>query len=135
MTRCEAYHFVFFLHSFTGQRIFLVVYVDDIIITINDIKGIQRLKTHLFNSLQTKYSDSLKYFLGIDVAQTSIVIAINQRKYTLNILNEIGIIDYRPIDTPTNHNAKLLPGQDEAIEILIKLSMACGKMMTSWQVY
>ncbi|KAK2353155.1 putative mitochondrial protein [Trifolium repens] len=48
MTRCEADHSVFFLHSSAGQRIFLVVYVDDIVITGDDPDGIQRLKAHLF---------------------------------------------------------------------------------------
>ncbi|XP_050908223.1 secreted RxLR effector protein 161-like [Lathyrus oleraceus] len=38
MTRCEADHSVFFLHSSTGQRIFLVVYVNDIVITGDDTK-------------------------------------------------------------------------------------------------
>lgn len=36
MTRCEADYFVFFLHSSTGQCIFLMVYVDDIIIIRDD---------------------------------------------------------------------------------------------------
>lgn len=40
MTICEADHSVFFLHSTIGQCIFLVVYVDDIVINGDDTKGI-----------------------------------------------------------------------------------------------
>lgn len=51
MTRCEADYSVFLLHSSTDQHIFFVVYIDDIIITRDDIEGIQKLKTHLFKNL------------------------------------------------------------------------------------
>nr|KYP45441.1 Retrovirus-related Pol polyprotein from transposon TNT 1-94 [Cajanus cajan] len=44
MTRCEADHSVFFLHSSSRICIYLVVYVDDIIITGDDSDGICRLK-------------------------------------------------------------------------------------------
>jgi transposase InsO family protein len=116
MTRCEADHSVFFLHSSNGQHIFLVVYVDDIVITGDDTDGIQRLKTHLFKNFQTKDLGPLRYFLGIEVAQSSSGIAINQRKYALDILTETGMLDCRPIDTPMDPNVKLLPGQGELLK-------------------
>lgn len=54
MTRQEADNVVFFfLHSSAGRRMFLVVYIDDIIITRDDTKSIQRLKTHFFNKKKT----------------------------------------------------------------------------------
>lgn len=36
MPRRKAYHFVFFHHSSTNQRLFLVVYVEDIVINEGD---------------------------------------------------------------------------------------------------
>lgn len=116
MTRCEADHSVFFLHSSNGQHIFLVVYVDDIVIIGDDTDGIQRLKTHLFKNFQTKDLGPLRYFLGIEVAQSSSGIAINQLKYALDILTETGMLDCRPIDTPMDPNVKLLPGQGELLK-------------------
>ena len=47
MTRCEAGHSVFFLHSSFGLCIYLVVYVNDTVITGDDSDGICRLKSHL----------------------------------------------------------------------------------------
>ena len=42
-------HSVFYHHSSTGQCIYLIVYVNDIVITGNDQDGIQKLKQHLFS--------------------------------------------------------------------------------------
>lgn len=40
MIKCKEDRFIFFLHSPSGQRIFLVVYVDDIVINGDDTEGI-----------------------------------------------------------------------------------------------
>ncbi|KAF3652826.1 putative boron transporter 5 [Capsicum annuum] len=64
-------HSVFYRHSEPNLYIYLVVYVDDIVITGNDQNGITNLKQHLFQHFQTKDLGRLKYFLGIKVAQSS----------------------------------------------------------------
>ena len=46
----------------------MIVYVDDIIITSDDKKGIDDLKRYLQNSFQTKDMGKLRYFLGIEIA-------------------------------------------------------------------
>ena len=79
-------HSVFYHHNSSGQCIYLVVYVDDIVITGSDQDGIQRLKQHLFNHFHTKDLSKLKYFMGIEVAQSSSGVVISQRKYAINIL-------------------------------------------------
>ena len=100
MTRCETDYSVFSLHSSPTTCIYLLVYVDDIIITGNDEAGIQQLKQHLSLHFQTKDLGPLKYFLGIEVAQSKTGVAITQRKYALDILEETGLLDCRPSDTP-----------------------------------
>ncbi|PHT93255.1 hypothetical protein T459_01137 [Capsicum annuum] len=60
--------------------------------------------------MRTKDLGRLKYFLGIQVAQSALGIAISHRRYALYILEEIGITNYRPIDSPMDSNVKLLPG-------------------------
>ncbi|RVX10385.1 Retrovirus-related Pol polyprotein from transposon RE1 [Vitis vinifera] len=71
MLRSTADHSVFYHHNSLGQCIYLVVYVDDIVITGSDQDGIQKLKQHLFTHFQTKDLGKLKYFLGIEIAQSS----------------------------------------------------------------
>ena len=115
MIRSTADHSVFYHHTFIGQCIYFIVYVDDIIITSSDRDGIQKLKQHLFNHFQTKDLGKLKYFLRIEVAQSNSRVVISQRKYTLDILADIGMLDYKPVNTPMNPNVKLVPGQGEPL--------------------
>ncbi|RVW33003.1 Retrovirus-related Pol polyprotein from transposon RE1 [Vitis vinifera] len=90
MLRSTADHSVFYHHNSLGQCIYLVVYVDDIVITGSDQDGIQKLKQHLFTHFQTKDLGKLKYFLGIEIAQSSSGVVLSQRKYALDILEETG---------------------------------------------
>jgi len=55
----------------------------------------------------------LRYFLGIEVAQSQEGIAISQRKYVLDILEETGILDCKPVDIPMDPNVKLLQNQGD----------------------
>ncbi|RVX15329.1 Retrovirus-related Pol polyprotein from transposon TNT 1-94 [Vitis vinifera] len=115
MLRSTADHSVFYHHNSLGQCIYLVVYVDDIVITGSDQDGIQKLKQHLFTHFQTKDLGKLKFFLGIEIAQSSSGVVLSQRKYALDILEETGMLDCKPVDTPMDPNVKLVPGQGEPL--------------------
>ena len=79
MTRSTVDHSVFYHHTSSGQCIYLIVYVDDIVIMGNDQDGIQRLKQHLFSYFQTKDLRKLKYFLGIEIAQSKFSVVRRDR--------------------------------------------------------
>ncbi|RVW85983.1 Retrovirus-related Pol polyprotein from transposon RE1 [Vitis vinifera] len=123
MFRGTADHSVFYHHNSSGQCIYLVVYVDDIVITGSDQNGIQKLKQHLFTHFQTKDLGKLKYFLGIEIAQSSSGVVLSQRKYALDILEETGqgeplgdpgdIGDLMPLGccNPHSRYIKSTPGQ------------------------
>ena len=68
MTQSTSNHYVFYHHTSPGQYIYLIVYVDDIIIIGNDQDSIRKLKQYLFSHFQTKDLGKLKYFLGIEIA-------------------------------------------------------------------
>ena len=95
MLRSIADYSVFYHHNSSGQCIYLVVYVDDIVITSNDQDGIQNLKQHLFTHFQSKDLGKLKYFLGIEITQSSSGVVLSQWKYALDILEETGMLDCR----------------------------------------
>ena len=116
MIRSATDHSVFYHHSFTGKCIYLIVYVDDIVIIGSDRDGIQKLKQHLSSHFQTKDLGKLNYFLGIEVAQSNSEVVISQSKYTLDILTDTGMLNCKPVDTPMDPNVKLLPSQGELLQ-------------------
>ena len=92
----------------------LIIYVDDIIITGNNEEEISNLKEKLFKEFEMKDLENLKYFLGIEVFRSKRGIFINQKKYILDLLAEVGMIDCKPAETPivTNHRLQTTPGED-----------------------
>ena len=113
MIRITIDHSVFYHHIFTEQCIYLIVYVNDIVIISSDQDGIRKLKQHLFSHFQTKDLGNLKYFLGIKIAQSNSGVVISQKKYTLDILVDTSMLNCKPIDTPMDPNVKLVPSQGE----------------------
>ena len=80
-------------------------------ITGSDYDGIQKLKQHLFSHFRTKDLRKLKYFMRIEIAQFKSDVVLSQRKYVLDILEETGMLDCKPVDTSMDLNVKLIPGQ------------------------
>ena len=128
MSRSTTDHSVFYHHMSSGQCIYLIVYVDDIIITGNDQDCIQRLKQHLFSHFQTKDLGKLKYFLGIEIFQSKSGVVMNQRKYALEILVETSMLDCKPVDTLMDPNVKLVPRQGEPLRDPRRYRRLVGKL-------
>ena len=128
MIQSTADHSVFYHHTSIGQCIYLIVYVDDIVITGTDLDGIQKLKQHLFSYFQTKDLGKLKYFLGIEVAQSNSGVVISQRKYTLDILVDTGMLDRKPVDTPIDLIVKLVLGQGGPLRDPGRYQQLVGKL-------
>ena len=80
------------------------MYVDDIIITGDDIQGIDELEIFLQGQFHTKYLGQLRYFLGLKVAWSKEGINLSQQKCVLDILEDIGLIGAKPIETPMDPN-------------------------------
>ena len=89
MQKSKSDHSVFYRNSQAGI-ILLVVYVDDIIVTGNDMAGISSLKSFLHGQFHTKDLGMLKYFLGVEVMRSKRGIFLSQRKYVLDLLSGIG---------------------------------------------
>ena len=74
------------------------------IITEDDREEIVNLKEKLFQEFEMKDLGRLKYFLGIEVLRSNKGIFISQRKYVLDLLTEIGMLDCKPVETPMMMN-------------------------------
>ncbi|RVW64923.1 Retrovirus-related Pol polyprotein from transposon RE1 [Vitis vinifera] len=83
MAKNQADHTLFVKKSHAGKMAMLIVYVDDIILSGNDMEELQNLK---------------KSRKGI---------VVSQRKYILDLLKETGMLRCKPIDTPMDSQKKL----------------------------
>jgi len=77
------------------------------IIIGDDEEKIERLQEQLSTEFEMKNLGVLKYFLGIKVARSRRGIFLSQRKYVLDLLIEVGMLDYKLADTATVQNKKL----------------------------
>ena len=76
------------------------MYVDDIVITESDSKGISSLKSFLHGQFHTKDLGMLRYFLGIEVMQSKHGIFLSQRKYVLDLLSKTGKLGVKLCSSP-----------------------------------
>jgi hypothetical protein len=99
-----------FIFSVSADICYLLVYVDDILLTGSYSLLLQRLIQLLSSEFKLHELGSVHYFLGIKVQSTSMGLMLRQHKYTLDILTRAGMLSCKPIDTPiSTSKATILP--------------------------
>jgi histone deacetylase 1/2 len=88
--------------------IYLLVYVDDIIVLSSVSVAIPRLISQLRSEFSVKDLGVLHYFLGIEVSSpTSGTLVLRQRKYALDLLARAGMLKCTPMTTPMASSERL----------------------------
>src|ERR1044072_7743493 len=98
--QCQTDHTMFVKYSSEGKTALFIVYVDDIVITGDAYEQIAQLKRLLAQEFEVKDLGQLKSFLGMEVAQKKNGIYVSQRKYTLDLLQETGMLGCKAANTP-----------------------------------
>ncbi|XP_068649607.1 uncharacterized mitochondrial protein AtMg00810-like [Aristolochia californica] len=96
-SRADTSLFVFHRHSYI---IYLLLYVDDIIITGNNSSLLDSFTCKLHSEFATKDLGSLSYFLGLEVTPTTDGLFLSQLKYAHDILARAQLLDSKHIHTP-----------------------------------
>ena len=109
------YDSALFLRRTDKGTILLLLYVDDMIITGDDLNGIQELKDFLSQQFEMKDLGYFSYFLGLEITHSTDGLYITQAKYASNLLSRAGLIDSKTVDTPVELNAHLTPSRGKPL--------------------
>jgi hypothetical protein len=90
-----------------SDTVYLLLYVDDIILTVSSME----LLRHTISALQREFTmkdlGSLHYFLGITVEHRPDGLFLHQRTYTLDIVKRVVMADCNLCTTPVDLQVKL----------------------------
>ncbi|KAG9442724.1 hypothetical protein H6P81_018578 [Aristolochia fimbriata] len=98
-----------FIRQFSSGTVLLLLYIDDMMITGDDIQGISDLKRYLSSCFEMKELGQLRYFLGLEVLPLDDGYGLSQVKYASDLLNRAGLSDSKVCDSPMELNAKFRP--------------------------
>jgi hypothetical protein len=96
-----------FIYEKGSVTIFLLIYVDDIIITSSSSSAIDALLCDLKADFTLKDLGNLHYFLGIEVKHLSDGILLSLQKYATDLLRRVGMLDCKPVPTPMTSSEKI----------------------------
>ena len=97
--------------------LYVLVYVDDIIVTGSSPAAIQDLLRDLQASFALKDLGTLHFFLGVEVQPTSDGLALSQTKYVHDLLRRVGMTDCKGAPTPMSTTDKLSLSIGEALSL------------------
>ena len=90
-----------------GATAYLLVYVDDIILTASSSDLLRRITARLHSEFAMTDLGELHHFLGISVTRSSDGLLLSQRQYALDLLQRSGMAECHSTLTPVDACAKL----------------------------
>jgi len=97
---------LFTLHTDT-VRIFVLIYVDDILVTGSVELEITKLIQHVQSIFQVKDLGSLSYFLDVEVDRQPQGLHLHQTRYIYDLLNQTHMAGAKPLASPIVASSKL----------------------------
>ena len=96
------------MHATPKFITYILVYVDDIIITGSSNSAIQSVISKLHSLYPFKDLATLRFFLGIEAKHTTTgALLLSQSKYITNLLSKVNMHNAKPIKTPLAPGSKL----------------------------
>jgi transposase InsO family protein len=96
-----------FIYKHEKVIAYLLLYVDDIVLTSNTPSYLDKLITQLSAVFDLKDLGSLHYFLGLQVTRSFNGLYLNQAKYAHDLLKKHNMLDSKPAKSPSCPNTRL----------------------------
>ncbi|KAD6794805.1 hypothetical protein E3N88_05701 [Mikania micrantha] len=100
-----------FILNNSGTLVYVLIYVDDIIVTGNNTNAINDVIANLGTSFVVKDLGDLHYFLGIEVIRHGSHLILSQQKYISDLIQKACLSDCKAIPSPTS-TSQILSSND-----------------------
>jgi histone deacetylase 1/2 len=104
-----------FIYRKFNVSIFMLIYVDDIIVASSSQAATDALLTDLHKEFALKDLSDLHYFLGIEVARVDNGLVLNQAKYAQDLLTRVGMVNCQGMPTPLSSSEKISAHQGDPL--------------------
>ncbi|GKE25256.1 ribonuclease H-like domain-containing protein, partial [Tanacetum coccineum] len=98
-----------FIYKCGTDKEFLLIYVDDIVLTTSSTALLQNIILSLHKEFEMTDLGALNYFLGISITRDTTGIFLSQNKYAMDILERAHALNCNPTRTPVDTKSKLGP--------------------------
>jgi hypothetical protein len=105
-----------FVHHHGAETAYLLLYVDDIVLTVSSQSLLRRLVDALQREFPVKDLGVLHHFLGVTDEPRPSGLLLHQRQYTLDILERAKMMDCKPCSTLVDTQAKLSEDTSDPVE-------------------
>ncbi|KAJ0546766.1 putative RNA-directed DNA polymerase [Helianthus annuus] len=105
-----------FVKKLGEKVVFILVYVDDLIISGDVEEEIELLKSNLSTRFKMKDLGRLKHFLGLELDYTTDGMVLHQRKYTSDLLHKFQVASCKPAKIPMDRNIKLYATEGKKLD-------------------
>nr|XP_040249224.1 uncharacterized mitochondrial protein AtMg00810-like [Aegilops tauschii subsp. strangulata] len=96
-----------FFFRYRDVQIYMLVYVDDIVIAGSSPRAVDGLVHALAASFPIKDLGPLEYFLGLEASYNSGGMTLTQRKFALDLLHHVSMENCKPTSTPLSTSEQL----------------------------
>ncbi|GJV98077.1 putative RNA-directed DNA polymerase [Tanacetum coccineum] len=117
-----------FIYSRGDTLLYILVYVDDIIVTGNNKGTIDNIICQLGSAFALKDLGPLNYFLGIEIVPHVSGILLSQKKYILELLQSAGLSNCNLVSSPMVTSSSLSLDDSTAFSNPVKYRQVVGSL-------
>ena len=105
-----------FVYKEGGHIAYLLLYVDDIVLTATSTALLHRIIERLHSEFAMTDLGDLRHFLGISVTRSTDGLFLSQRQYAVDLLQRADLAECHSTATPVDTRAKLSATDGDPVE-------------------